>query len=59
MASIYMKNDAARRAEKGILYDFLAADGSENREAAKIKGWLGPTFLLCVKQMKKCYCLKP
>ncbi len=36
MASIYMKDDAARRAEKGILYDFLAPDGSESREAAEI-----------------------
>ncbi len=31
-----MKDDAALRAEKGIIYDFLAADGSESREAAEI-----------------------
>ncbi len=36
MASIFMKDDAAKRAEKGILYDFLAPDGSESREAAEI-----------------------
>ena len=36
MASIFMKDDARLRAEKGILYDFLAPDGSESREAAEI-----------------------
>ena len=36
MASIFMKDDARLRAEKGILYDFVAPDGSESREAAEI-----------------------
>lgn len=36
MPSIYMKDDARLRAEKGILYDFLAPDGSESRDAAAV-----------------------
>ncbi len=36
MASIFIKDDIERRAKKGILYDFLAADGSENRDAADV-----------------------
>lgn len=36
MASIFIKDDIERRTQKGILYDFLAADGSENRDAADV-----------------------
>lgn len=36
MASVFMKDDAKLRAEKGILYDFLAPNGSEEREAAEV-----------------------
>ena len=36
MASIYVKDDAVLRAREQIRYDFLAADGSESRDAAAV-----------------------
>lgn len=36
MSSVFIKDDTARRAQKGILYDFLAPDGSESRDAAEV-----------------------
>lgn len=36
MKSIFIDDDAVRRAKKGILYDFLAPDGSESRDAADV-----------------------
>ena len=36
MPSVFIHNDAERRAIQGILYDFLAPDGSESRDAADV-----------------------
>lgn len=36
MPSIFIQDDTIRRAKKGISYDFLAPDGSENRDAGGI-----------------------
>ncbi|MBO5929272.1 MAG: hypothetical protein J6Q42_04560 [Clostridia bacterium] len=36
MKSVFIEDDAVRRAKKGILYDFLAPDGSESRDAADV-----------------------
>lgn len=36
MPSIFIQDDAVRRAKKGIMYDFLAPDGSESRDAADV-----------------------
>ena len=36
MPSIFIEDDTLRRTKKGILYDFLAPDGSESRDAADV-----------------------
>ncbi|MBQ3556258.1 MAG: hypothetical protein IJA11_00465 [Oscillospiraceae bacterium] len=36
MPSVFIQDDAVRRAKQGILYDFVAPDGSESRDAADV-----------------------
>ena len=36
MPSVFIQDDTVRRKKQGILYDFLAPDGSESRDAADV-----------------------